>query len=158
MTGDRTPPMRLKGAPSWLINQVSAHSHRLVTERFAAADARGYHYRLLAALAEFGPGSQAELGRRTGVDRSDVVAALNELAEKKLVERSPDPTDRRRNIITVTPEGRDHLSHLDGVLAQIQEDLCAPLSPPEREELIRLLTRIVDHHVRARPSESPGAK
>ncbi|MCO5998492.1 MarR family winged helix-turn-helix transcriptional regulator [Actinoallomurus rhizosphaericola] len=158
MTGDQAPPMRLKGAPSWLIGQVSAHSHRLVTERFAAADARGYHYRLLAALAEFGPASQAELGRRTGVDRSDVVAALNELAEKKLIERSPDPTDRRRNIITVTPEGRDHLSRLDGVLAQIQQDLCAPLSHPEREELIRLLTRIVDHHVRARTAESPGTK
>ncbi|WP_344586775.1 MarR family winged helix-turn-helix transcriptional regulator [Actinomadura vinacea] len=153
MTGDQAPPMRLKCAPSWLINQASAHSHRLVTERFAAADARGYHYRLLAALAEFGPASQAELGRRTGVDRSDVVAALNELAGKKLIERSPDPTDRRRNIITITPEGGHHLSHLDGVLAQIQEDLCAPLSHTEREELIRLLTRIVDH-ARARAPES----
>jgi MarR family transcriptional regulator, lower aerobic nicotinate degradation pathway regulator len=146
MTGDQAPHARLRRTPSWLINQASAHSHRLVTARFAAADARGYHYRLLAALAEYGPASQAELGRRTGIDRSDVVAALNELADKKLIERSSDPTDRRRNIITITPEGSRRLAHLDGVLAQIQEDLCAPLSHPEREELIRLLTRIVDHH------------
>ena len=119
---------RLSRAPSWLINQASAHSHRLVTERFAAADARGYHYRLLAALAEHGPASQAEFGRRAGIDRSDAVAALNELADKKLIERTPDPTDRRRNIITITPDGGHRLAHLDGVLAQIQEELCAPHS------------------------------
>ncbi|GAB3159857.1 hypothetical protein GCM10027290_65300 [Micromonospora sonneratiae] len=156
-TGEQAPPERLKRAPSWLINQASTHSQRLVTERFAAADARGYHYRLLAALAECGPASQAELGRRTGIDRSDVVAALNELADKGLIARSPDPSDRRRNIITITPEGGDNLVHLDGVLARIQEDLCSPLSHTEREELIRLLARIVDHHARARtPGSSDG--
>ena len=120
-----------------------------MTERFAAADARGYHYRLLAALAEHGPASQAELGRRAGIDRSDVVAALNELAGKKLIERTPDPADRRRNIITITPDGGRRLAHLDAVLAQIQEELCAPLSRTEREQLIRLLTRIVDRHAQS---------
>jgi len=150
MTDDQTPLARLSHAPSWLINQASAHSHRLVAERFAAAGARGHHYRLLAALAEHGPASQAELGRRTGIDRSDVVAALNELAGKDLIVRAPDPGDRRRNIITLTAEGERHLAHLEGVLTQIQDDLCAPLSQAEREELVRLLTRVVDHHAQAR--------
>ncbi|MFC4998226.1 MarR family winged helix-turn-helix transcriptional regulator [Dactylosporangium cerinum] len=146
--GAQPPPGRLRSAPSWLINQASAHSHRLVVEGFAAVDARGYHYRLLAALADGGPASQAELGRRTGIDRSDVVAALNELADQQLIERSPDPGDRRRNVITATPAAGRHLARLDGVLAQIQEDLCAPLSPAEREQLVRLLTRIVEHHAK----------
>jgi DNA-binding MarR family transcriptional regulator len=153
MTGDQMPPTRLRNAPSWLIGQAAAHGHRLLTERFAASGTRGYHYRLLASLADSGPASQAELGRRTGVDRSDVVAALNELADKGLIERSPDPGDRRRNIITITPDGDRHLTHLDGVLAQVQEDLCSPLSQAERQELIRLLTRLLDHHARARTPE-----
>ncbi|GAB3834317.1 MarR family transcriptional regulator [Dactylosporangium cerinum] len=89
--GAQPPPGRLRSAPSWLINQASAHSHRLVVEGFAAVDARGYHYRLLAALADGGPASQAELGRRTGIDRSDVVAALNELADQQLIERPRIP-------------------------------------------------------------------
>ena len=125
-----------------------------MAERFAAVDARGYHYRLLAALADDGPASQAELGRRTGIDRSDVVAALNELADQQLIERSPDPADRRRNVITVTPAAERRLAHLDGVLAQIQEELCAPLSPAEREQLVGLLTRIVGHQARARTPAS----
>ncbi|GAA4632532.1 MarR family transcriptional regulator [Actinoallomurus vinaceus] len=150
MTADETTPTRLRQAPSWLLGQASIHSHRLVTEHFTAAGARGYHYRLLAALQEFGPASQATLGRRTGVDRSDVVAALNELAEKKLIERSPDPDDRRRNIITITTAGRDRLEHLTGVLTEIQDALLAPLSAPEREQLTALLRRIVDHHAAGR--------
>jgi len=61
--------------PSWLLTQTAAHAGRLVTERFAEIGARGYHYRLLAQLRT-GPASQADLGRRTGIHFSDVVAAL----------------------------------------------------------------------------------
>ncbi|WUI04552.1 MarR family winged helix-turn-helix transcriptional regulator [Spirillospora sp. NBC_00431] len=150
MTADAQTPTRLRSAPSWLINLLSAHSHRLVSDGFAAAGARGYHYRLLAALAEYGPSSQAALGRRTGIDRSDVVAALNELVAKKLAERTPDPSDRRRNIITITPDGTRHLEELDGVLADIQNDLLAPLTPSERTQLTGLLTRLADHHTKTR--------
>lgn len=39
------------------------------------------------------------------MDRSDVVAALNELAGQGLVERTRDPADHRRNIVTITPAG-----------------------------------------------------
>lgn len=145
-TADDATPARLRGKPSWLMTQTALHAGRLVSEGLAAADARGYHYRLLAALEEFGPASQAALGRRTGIDRSYVVEAVNELAEKGLVERAGDPEDRRRNIITITPAGVRQLGRLDEVLAGIQEELLAPLSADEREELARLLRRVLDHH------------
>ncbi|WP_329097426.1 MarR family transcriptional regulator [Actinomadura citrea] len=147
---DGRTPTRLRHTPSWLINLASAHSHRLVAEGFTAAGARGYHYRLLAALDEYGPSSQADLGRRSGIDRSDVVAALNELAAKNLVDRSPDPSDRRRNVITLTPEGSLHLMELEKVVTRIQDDLLAPLAPDERTRLTELLTRVVDHHAESR--------
>ncbi|GAA2615766.1 MarR family winged helix-turn-helix transcriptional regulator [Actinomadura fulvescens] len=139
-------PSRLMGLPTWLISQTSMQAHRLLSEAFAATDSRGYHYRLLAALEEFGPASQATLGRRTGIDRSDVVAALNDLADRGLIERSPDPSDRRRNIVTVTPAGREQFHRLDKVLAGVQDDLLAPLSATERDQLVRLLTRVLAHH------------
>ncbi|MBB5866899.1 DNA-binding MarR family transcriptional regulator [Allocatelliglobosispora scoriae] len=138
-----TPP-RLAALPSWLLTQTAAHAHRLVADTFAAQGSRGYHYRLLAALADGGPASQAVLGRRTGIDRSDVVAALNELADQALIERSPDPDDRRRNTVTITGAGTARLDHLDEVLTGVQDQLLAPLSPDERATLIRLLTRVLD--------------
>jgi DNA-binding MarR family transcriptional regulator len=142
---DGTPAL-LREKPSWLISQVSTHAHRLLTERLATAGARGYHFRLLAALEEFGPASQASLGRRTEMDRSDVAAAVTELTGQKLAERSTDQADRRRNIITITAQGRAHLRRLNALLADVQDELLAALSPGERQALAGMLTRVLDHH------------
>lgn len=143
---DDAPPTLLSRKPSWLISQISTHAHRLLTDRLATAGARGYHFRLLAALEEFGPASQASLGRRTEMDRSDVVAAINELAAQKLAERATDQNDRRRNIITITAKGRAHLRRLDALLADAQDELLAPLSSGERQALVGMLTQLVDYH------------
>jgi MarR family transcriptional regulator, lower aerobic nicotinate degradation pathway regulator len=137
-------PSRVAAMPTWLISRAYAHSHRLLAEGFASAGVRGYHYRLLAALEEFGPASQAALGRRTSIDRSDVVAALNDLAARGLIERSPDSDDRRRNVITITSAGAEQLRNLDEILAGVQERLLAPLSAADRTRLIGLLTRLVE--------------
>jgi MarR family transcriptional regulator, lower aerobic nicotinate degradation pathway regulator len=154
---DDAMPTRMTSRPTWLLNQTSGHAHRLLADGLAAADAIGYHYRLLAALAEFGPASQATLGRRTGIDRSDVVAALNDLAKRGLAQRSPDPSDRRRNVITITRAGTQQLHRLDTVVAGVQDQLLAPLTPAERQQLTRLLTRILDHHTtRQRLPEVPA--
>lgn len=139
-------PARLRAQPSWLINQASLPASRVVAERLSTVGARRYHYKLLAALDELGPTSQAELSRRTTIDRSDIVANLNELAEQGMVERTQDPTDLRRNVVTLTPQGRRHLRKLDRLLDDAQDALLAPLSPGERDQLVSLLTRIVDHH------------
>ncbi|HEU4948767.1 MAG TPA: MarR family transcriptional regulator [Kribbella sp.] len=144
-TEDLTPSV-LKTLPSWLLTQSAIHAHRIVGEAFSAADARGYHYRLLAALEEFGPASQATLGRRGGIDRSDVVAALNELADQGYVERTPDPDDRRRNIVSLTPAGRRQLQRLDKLVKRAQDELCTPLSEAERKRLVQLLAKVLDHH------------
>jgi DNA-binding MarR family transcriptional regulator len=142
---DSTPNV-LMALPSWLLTQSAMHAHRIITEAFAAGSARGYHYRLLATLEEFGPASQAALGRHTGIDRSDVVAALNELAEQGFVERAPDPEDGRRNIITVTPAGLRQLKRLDKLVKQAQDDIFAPLSANDRATLGRLLAQVLAHH------------
>ena len=63
---------------------------------------RGYHFRVLAALEEHGPASQADLSRTTGIDTSDVVAAVNHLVSTGLVRRERDDIDRRRNAISIT--------------------------------------------------------
>jgi DNA-binding MarR family transcriptional regulator len=138
---------RMWEVPSWLLTQTATHAGRLVSEGFAAVDARGYHFRVLATLDEHGPASQAALGRRSGIHLSDLVATINELAERGFVERAPDPEDRRRNVITITAAGRRQLRRLERQLVQIQEELLAPLSPEEREELARLLARLLRHHV-----------
>ncbi|MFI6240031.1 MarR family winged helix-turn-helix transcriptional regulator [Micromonospora sp. NPDC050795] len=142
-----TPPSTRWPSQRWL-RQTAGHAARLLNEGFAAHDLRGYHYRLLATLAEDGPASQADLGRRCGIDRRDVVAAINDLAGRGLVVRAPDPADRRRNVISATDAGVDGARRLGATLERVQVDLLAPLSTTEREQLTRLITRLLHHHSR----------
>lgn len=139
---------RMWEIPSWLLTQTATHAGRLVSEGLAAVDARGYHFRVLTTLDELGPTSQATLGRRGGIHLSDLVATINELADRGYVERSPDPEDRRRNVVTITAAGRRQLRRLEKQLVQIQDELLAPLSPEERDEFAGLLTRLLRHHMR----------
>ena len=62
------------------------------------------------------------------------------------VDRQPDAADRRRNVITVTGAGRRRLRELDERIAVLEDELLAPLAPPERAQLTGLLQRLLDHH------------
>lgn len=137
---------RLRRWASRLLSQVATRSDRLINEGLAQADARKWHYAVLASLADFGPASQSALSNRTGIYRSDMVGVLNELARRRLVERTPDPDDQRRNVITISAEGRRQLRRLDKVLDGLHDELLAPLTADERDQLVRLLTRLLDHH------------
>ncbi|GLH96582.1 MarR family winged helix-turn-helix transcriptional regulator [Phytohabitans aurantiacus] len=145
---EEAPAGGWESLPSWLLTQTAIHAHRLVADGFSSVGARGYHYRLLATLEHLGPASQAALGRRSGIHLSDMVATVNELTDRKLVERVPDPSDRRRNIISLTAAGKRQLRRLEKQLADTQEALLAPLSPEERHLLTELLSKVLDHHNR----------
>ena len=139
-------PSRIGGRATWLISRAYGRSRGLLNAGFAASGAglRSYHYRLLAALEEWGPVGQADLGRSTSLDRSDVVAVLGELERFGLVERTVNPANRRRNIVSITPAGGKQLRALDHVVDEVQERVLAPLSQDERRELTKLLRKLAD--------------
>ncbi|WP_327140867.1 MarR family winged helix-turn-helix transcriptional regulator [Nocardia sp. NBC_01327] len=137
---------RLRALPTRLVGQVAILANRATERALEATGSRRYHYALLATLDELGPGSQAEVGRRTGIDRSDVVAAVNELADRGFVHRTPDPADRRRNVLTLTAAGADHLADLDTRLEVAQSELLPGFTAAERANFVLTLTRILESH------------
>lgn len=141
-----TTPARIRDRPSWLLSRNYARSNALLHELFAASGSglRPYHYRLLASVEAQGPIGQAELGRASGIDRSDVANMLAELEGLGFVERSVDPTNRRRNVVAITRAGANQLEALDGVLDEVQEKVLAPLTAAERRQLTRLLRKLID--------------
>ncbi|MFJ4841077.1 MarR family winged helix-turn-helix transcriptional regulator [Streptomyces sp. NPDC088746] len=145
-TNRQAAAARLRNLRTRLLSLAAIQSDRLVNEELARAGTRKWHYAVLATLEEFGPASQAELSCRTGIYRSDMVAVINELGDREWVERSPNPADRRQNIIALTEQGRRQLPKLDKLLAEVENEVLAPLTPPEREQLTRLLATLVDHH------------
>lgn len=139
-------PRRLRKLPSWLLNRAALHANRLTGERLAAAGMRKHHFAVLVSLEQQGEASQAALGERLSIDRSDMVATLDELEQASLIARTRDERDRRRNVVRLTRAGARVLDRLAGEIDAAQAELLAPLSAAERRQLRALLTRVVDHH------------
>ena len=137
------PPLRLRRLPSWLVAQVARRAQRLVEEALAQEGARRQHFVVLTSLAEQGPASQAALGRRLWIDRSDLHAILNDLEGDGLIARVRDETDRRRNVVELTRAGKAALGRLDKRIDAAQAALLAPLAAADRRDLCRLLERVV---------------
>ena len=137
-------PERLRALPTWQLTQAHARAHTLLQQGLVRAGARGHHYRLLSALEESGPLSQAQVGRAVALDRSDVAGGLAELEARGLVRRDADPRDRRRNQVALTPAGAQFLRELDVVMHDVQEAFLARLSASERVVLAELLGRLAE--------------
>jgi DNA-binding MarR family transcriptional regulator len=135
-------PHRLSGTVLWLLGRAAQRGHQLARERLEAGGIRKWHYAVLAALKEFGQQSQADIGRRLGLDRSDMVAVLNDLQADDYVTREPDPADRRRNVVTISDAGAAALARFDRLVAEADGLLLADLSAAERDQLVALLKRI----------------
>ncbi|WP_280399137.1 MarR family winged helix-turn-helix transcriptional regulator [Nocardia carnea] len=148
---------RLRSLPTRLIDHTALLAGRATEQALAGTGSRRHHYAVLTTLKEGGATSQAELGRRTGIDRSDIVAVLNDLVGRGFVERVTDPGDRRRNIVSLADPGRQHLGELDHRLDLAQQDLLAALTAAERRTLISLLGRILDDHATRPAGNSPAS-
>lgn len=151
MTGDDLrfdtdeTPERLRRQLSRLLGMTAVQVRRVAAAALGAAGAHKDDVVVLAALAELGPASQAELSGRARVYESDLVAVLNRLADSGWIRRTRDPTDRRRNVITVTGAGERRLAELDRILADVNERVMGPLDPGERAQLFALLGRVNAH-------------
>jgi DNA-binding MarR family transcriptional regulator len=99
---------------------------------------------VLVVLATEGPLRQARLSARSGIDRATLVALLNELEQRDLARRAPDPADRRAHAVSVTDAGRALLLHAAELEAG--DDFFAALTPAERTTLDALLAKLVTAH------------
>lgn len=77
------------------------------------------------------------------VVRSDLVSLLDELERLGHVVRRTDPTDRRRNIVGITPAGQKLLTDMDQLIYAAEAELLEPLTAAERKTLLALLSRLV---------------
>ena len=140
-----SPPRRLWSQPSWLLAHVSTDAYRLVVQALGSPVFRT-DYAVLAGLDECGPIVQADLGRRLGIDRSDMVTVLNRLEAQEFASRTPDPTNRRRNLLALTSDGETALQEWDAKIGAAQAQVLAPLDTNEKRVLVELLQRLVEHH------------
>jgi len=135
----------LRNLPSRLLAQTAALVARIAGEALANVGGHQHQFAVLATLEAFGPASQAELCRRTDIDRSDMNAALKALESEGAVKRAIDPANRRQNVVELTNHGRQRFFDLRDRLEAAQKRALVSLSVAEQRELRRLLHRLHDH-------------
>lgn len=88
--------------------------------------------------------SQAELCARTGLDRTTMVAVLDELEQLGHATRERSKSDRRKHVVRITRNGKAAYAKATKKLLRAQEELLQPLAPAERAQLHALLSRLFD--------------
>ena len=138
------PPQRLRELAQWQLGKVAALGARFTASRMPAGGRSDFA--VLATLDEYGPLSQADLGRRLGLDRNDISVIITRLSSAGHVDRQADPTDGRRNTVTTTAKGLRHFAELQGHADAVTDELLAALDADERARLTALLTKVLDGH------------
>ncbi len=97
---------------------------------------------LLAYLHESGPLRQAQLASRLGLGRPALGATVDALEARGLVERQPDPGDRRVWLVAVTAAGKERVGPIAEIDRDLRSALRAGISRDERQQLAGLLLRL----------------
>lgn len=104
-------------------------------------------YQVLSAAAHGTVGSQLALAQHLGVDRTVMTYLLDDLETAGLIERRPDPADRRARRIVATKKGTTLLVVLDDRLQTAEAHLLSPLDLKTRESFraqVRVLATQID--------------
>jgi len=122
------------------------HAQLRMAELNAAALApfgiTGRQLAVLLAIDSQAPLSQQEAAGRLGVDRTTMVALIDELEGKQLVQRRQDPADRRKNVVALTPAGRATLAEAGKASDEAERRLLAPLTGDQAAQVREALRMI----------------
>lgn len=135
-------PPTLSGLTTYLLAQTGRQARARLADRLGRQGLRLWHLAVLAALDDFGPQSQRDVGARFGIHASDVTKVVDELADQGVVSRERDRADRRRVVLSLTGRGTALLVTLRQDAAVVQDEVLEPLTEQERQVLHGLLLRV----------------
>jgi DNA-binding MarR family transcriptional regulator len=140
----------------WALGAVFRGYVKAAHEALAGLPGGPRGYQVLASAAGDKHRSQQALAQRLGVDRTVMTYLLDDLEATGLIERRPDPADRRARRIVATPHGHDTLARLDQRLGAAEEQLLSGLDTGEDRQVFRRLLRRLAVHASARePVQTP---
>ena len=133
---------RLDGLLGYHLRKAQQATFRSFANALAGENMSPGHLGVLLVVAANPGVNQITVGQAMGIDRSTLVAVLDRLEDRGLLERTPSPSDRRSHALLVTEGGRAYLAELMPRVEAHENEVAATLSEDERRTLIALLRRV----------------
>lgn len=141
------PPRSPDRGASHRLGYLLKHAHlryaRLTSEALEPLGVSPRQWAALNCLDEQHGLSQREAADLLGVDRTTMVALVDELQAKGWVKRQPPPDDRRKNIVRLTSKGRDVMRRGTRLIDDCERRFLAPLSEADAEQLKDALGAVI---------------
>ena len=128
------------------VDRLSRHLDRARRDAFAAHGLEAWAFDVLAALRRAGRPYQLTPGQlvtQTLVTSGTMTNRVDRLAGQDLVQRFPDPADRRGVLVRLTDAGRERVDSAVADLIRREHQLLGQLDEVERDALVRTLRRLV---------------
>ena len=147
-----TPPAALMERLSFLLKRAFARIDVATERELAELSVSGREFAVLTLVDAEGAASQQRLAGRIGVDRTTMVALIDSLEEKRLVNRRRDPSDRRAYIVEATSAGRKILQRALKAVQLAEQQALASLTATQAATFKQILQRL------AQAPPTPDAK
>ena len=140
-TNDPSGEYRLDSQVGYIL-RLANQRHSGIFSELSVLGLTPTQFATLIRLGEIGACSQNQLGRLTAMDVATIKGVVERLKEKHLVLSQPDPNDKRRNLVSLSPKGASLIPELHQVGHHITEATLAPLSLAERRTFLKLLAKL----------------
>ena len=146
MTDGKTDPAKelLFARPGFLVRRLHQIHVAMFMEEFKSENITPVQYGLLTAVAALPGLDQTALGQEVGLDRTTTADVVKRLEERGLLERRPNPSDRRTRHVQLTEQGQTLVAELHVNMSRAQERMLEPLRPAEKAILMDLMRRLVE--------------
>lgn len=125
-----------------LLRRAHQRATQIFLEAFEEAGLTPTQWAALAMLAQEGSASQNALGRVTAMDPATIQGVIRRLEERGLITREPDPDDKRRTSLRLSPEGEAVVGRFTVSAVAVTEKTLSPLTPEEQKKFLEMLSRI----------------
>jgi DNA-binding MarR family transcriptional regulator len=122
-----------------MVNRLSRRLLVMEQPILAAQGVSMWGYIALTALEQMPSRTQAALARTINADKTRIIGVLDDLQERGLIRREPDPVDRRVRLLDLTPAGRRVHAQVRQAIRREEERLLAQLAIADREVFVRVL-------------------
>ena len=137
--------MQMQDMPGHLIRRLHQHSMQCFAKAMQGAgiDLTSVQFAALDAISGHPGIDQAGVAAEIAYDRATIGGVIDRLEGKGLVRRQVSPRDRRAREVFATEAGLELLARMRPLVAGVQDDILARLSPEERTQMLTLLAKSI---------------